>query len=602
MKKKNLPPKSIQKILRNSFLATMLFVLLSATAVFVAVQYKSMKSSITSSIQQTCSSVAKDVDLQISQMDTVSINVLYSHLIKDTFENYSDPDSSLTEYMKNQAASMLTGLLTSIRGANSTVRQINLYNLDRGCLGSGNYIGYQDITASEQDWYEPTIKRDGYRYVAPPSRNQFLSTSSGTNKDRYYLSLYRLYFNNYRKPAGIVEVMQYYDTTFERAYHPDSSYNIKIIVYDPEGNVLFPLSEESGDLFDYFGSRDGASRKTLKNTASGRKEYVYYSDMELSGFTTAVAVEESQVFTPILKNLTPILLIVALMTALCYFIAYKLSQRLGRPLIHMYEYLSDVDFVEHWKGLPVEDSHVREIDKLRDSLNEFQERQKDTVHSMMLLKEQELQSQMLALQSQMNPHFLYNSLATLSAMAEEGMTSEISQMCMDITAILRYISSNKQTVSTLEDELEHAIRYLNCLKLRFGDALTFDVDVEDEMLEITMPKLCIQLLVENAVKFTTQSTPPPWHITIEGFMDRTEWCVSVKDNGTGFSREVIDSLQEKINEIRKSGLLPSLELDGMGLMNIYIRFYLTYHAVFIFNLGNLPEGGAIVTIGGKIND
>ena len=123
MKKKNLPPKSIQKILRNSFLATMLFVLLSATAVFVAVQYKSMKSSITSSIQQTCSSVAKDVDLQISQMDTVSINVLYSHLIKDTFENYSDPDSSLTEYMKNQAASMLTGLLTSIRGANSTVRQ-----------------------------------------------------------------------------------------------------------------------------------------------------------------------------------------------------------------------------------------------------------------------------------------------------------------------------------------------------------------------------------------------------------------------------------------------------------------------------------------------
>ena len=209
---------------------------------------------------------------------------------------------------------------------------------------------------------------------------------------------------------------------------------------------------------------------------------------------------------------------------------------------------------------------------------------------------------MLALQSQMNPHFRYNSLATLSAMAEEGMTSEISQMCMDITAILRYISSNKQTVSTLEDELEHAIRYLNCLKLRFGDALTFDVDVEDEMLEITMPKLCIQLLVENAVKFTTQSTPPPWHITIEGFMDRTEWCVSVKDNGTGFSREVIDSLQEKINEIRKSGLLPSLELDGMGLMNIYIRFYLTYHAVFIFNLGNLPEGGAIVTIGGKIND
>ena len=99
--------------------------------------------------------------------------------------------------------------------------------------------------------------------------------------------------------------MQYYDTTFERAYHPDSSYNIKIIVYDPEGNVLFPLSEESGDLFDYFGSRDGASRKTLENTASGRKEDAHYSDMELSGFTTAVAVEESQAFAPILQKPDP---------------------------------------------------------------------------------------------------------------------------------------------------------------------------------------------------------------------------------------------------------------------------------------------------------
>ena len=202
MKKKNQSPKSIEKILRINFLATMLFVLLSATAVFVAVQYKSMKSSITSSIQQTCSSVAKDVDLQISQMDTVSINVLYSHLIKDTFENYSDPESSLTQYMKNQAASMLTGLLTSIRGANSTVRQINLYDLDRGCLGSGNYIGYQDIITSDQDWYGPTVERDGHRYVAPPTRNTFLSTSSGTSRDRYYLSLYRLYFNNYRKHRG----------------------------------------------------------------------------------------------------------------------------------------------------------------------------------------------------------------------------------------------------------------------------------------------------------------------------------------------------------------------------------------------------------------
>ena len=220
---------------------------------------------------------------------------------------------------------------------------------------------------------------------------------------------------------------------------------------------------------------------------------------------------------------------------------------------------------------------------------------------MLLLKEQELQAQMLALQAQMNPHFLYNSLNTIGAMAEEGMCTEVAGMCQDITSILRYISSDKESVSSVEEELEHCDLYLKCMKQRYKTSLTYEFDIDDDLLDLPIPKLCVQLLIENSVKFATR-TQPPWHIRIEGYIDEERWLICVKDNGTGFDEEVSKRLRSQMDEILAHSVLPSLELDGMGILNIFIRFYLTFGISFIFDFGNLPERGAFVIVGGHFNN
>lgn len=596
----NRTKSSIHNILLSSYLITMLVILCLTTLIYVIAQYYNMKSNITTSIRQTCLSVANDVDTQINQLDSVGINVLYSNIIKDSFSAYTKSTGEVDPNEQRVNYTLLTSLLTSLRGANSTVRQINIYDLKRGCFGTGNYTGYQDIVTTDQQWYEPVIAQDGGRYIPPAAQNKLISDSSGTSEDRYYISLYRLYYDNFHQPGGIVEIMQYYDITFNRALNPDSPYDIQVIIYDPDGNVIFPLHTEKDDLFDYFSHRMD-NELTLQNTKTHQDEYVYYGQMERCGFTTVVAIERAKIFSPIYKYLMTIFLILILLILICVMIAYKLSKRLSAPLTQMYHFLSDPDIPRRFGKLSMKDSDILEIDKLKDSLNEFQDRQKNSLDTLMLLKEQELQAEILALQSQMNPHFLYNSLANLGAMAEEGMTAQICQMCIDITAILRYISSNQEPLSTLEKELEHASRYLKCLMLRYEGSLTYTIDVPDEMLELKMPKLCIQLLVENAVKFSAK-TAPPWHISIEGFLTDKEWIISVKDNGIGFNTGVIQTLNKKLEAIKQDGLLPGLELDGMGLLNIYMRFYLIYHAAFIFDFGNLENKGAIVSIGGKIHE
>ena len=139
------------------------------------------------------------------------------------------------------------------------------------------------------------------------------------------------------------------------------------------------------------------------------------------------------------------------------------------------------------------------------------------------------------------------------------------------------------------------------MKLRFGDSLSYQIEVDDDMLEFDVPKLCIQLLVENSVKFTANISPP-WHVSIKGYMDESCWYIEVIDNGPGFDEETTIHLKSQMDVILANGLLPSLELDGMGILNIFIRLYLIYGITFIFDFGNLPEGGAFVKIGGRFDD
>jgi sensor histidine kinase YesM len=133
--------------------------------------------------------------------------------------------------------------------------------------------------------------------------------------------------------------------------------------------------------------------------------------------------------------------------------------------------------------------------------------------------------------------------------------------------------------------------------IRYQGDLSYSIDVPEEMLHIKIPKLCIQLLVENAIKFSS-SIKPPWHIKIKGFSLEDCYYISVIDNGPGFDPQTIRDIEEKIRQIDISGLLPSLEIKGMGLMNIYIRLKILNSSNFTFRLENLEDGGASITIGG----
>lgn len=582
---KDMKTTNIRQLLTKYFIILIMVILITTTTLFLAIQYRTSRDSAKENLTYTCQSISESIDLNIKQLDTVILNAINSGDLISSLNKYSSDIYSDHEHQQQRIH--MSSVLTSLKGFEYSIRQLSAYSLHDIGYGVGDKIG--PISGySDEDWYQKTLDASGRRYIPIVS------------DQNDYLAIYRSYFDSYHRPIGIIEGKMNYSEVFHAALNPSSAYDPTVIVYDRDGAIIYPAANDIPDhLFPYWDHRQIGSG-TIRNTITDRNEYVSYSKMTHAGMTVVVTVPIYRFVAQILYSNVAAIFIFVLVLSLGILLAFYMARTLSDPITYIYSFLSS-DKGDMTEQLIMEPTGILEFDQLASSINQFIADSKEKTQTILTLNEQEVQAQMLALQSQMNPHFLYNSLASISEMAREGLTDSITTMTVNISKILRYISSNREQSTSIEEELELCDMYLECMKLRFSDSLHYRFDVDDEMLDYMIPKLCIQLLVENAIKSAT-TTAPPWNIRVHGYIDGDIWYIEVQDNGPGFDPEVDRFLRKQMDNILETKTLPSLKIEGMGILNIFIRFYLLDGITFIFDFGNRPEGGAFVKVGRRITD
>ncbi len=603
--------KRSRSILRTIFVPyTTLFGILFIcfTSFFVITETRKIHDNTFSSIENNLISTSENFNQLIKSLDSMSQNVLYSNLVKDHFKKYIDytkVSSSTQNYKSIQNTKTLYELLVALIGPNAPVEQIYLYGLNNGCFGVGLDNSSSSQSVKDYSWYNAIIEHNGEKYVILDS-DERLSPYYSYKEGRYFLSLIRQYYSSLNVPQGIIEVKKSMTPFIKTLSSYNRNYNEEYYIFSPEGKVIYPIYDTNGKGPEYNNIiKDSSIDSTaLDKSLMKRKvnDYVIYQTSKYSGFTVAVVVDNASLMSPVwdyIKNMALLLLGICLATI---FLSYTISQQLSKPLGQIYSRIhsfrvnsATITDME----LPAVNTSVIELNELYQALVTMQTRARAALENELKLQNQEMQSRMLALQAQMNPHFLYNSLATIQAMATEGMTKEIDMMCQNMSSILRYISSDSQQLVDIEDEVIHTKAYLECMRLRYCDELSYNFDIPTDMNHCKIPKLCLQLIVENAVKFTTRKRGP-WIITVTGQRTTFEWELQIKDNGPGFTQEELDSLYAKMKIIDETGELPNLEINGMGLMHIYIRLKLLYKQAPIYRLANNWPEGASVTIGGYI--
>ncbi|MFC4600983.1 sensor histidine kinase [Cohnella hongkongensis] len=639
------------KSMRTALFLTYSSIILIVFATFVLFFYswstQQLRGQTTSTLDSFGVSIQDQLVQQIEQLNRVSLNVMYSNLVKERFASYmsdrrpadgrpADPDASANNnstspedaasgrpeadpvadaqqqrFRQNNDAKVLTDALTAIIGPSRLVEQIYLYSFNGRYYGTGFDNRERAYKPEEAPFIEQLLQGQPGKLISDPNLDLQLSKYYSSEAGKYSISLYRLLYDEYNVPIGAIEVKQYAHRILASAadFESNNPYNGHIYVLNRDGRIIYPFehdSERNEAFRSLVASLDKGSdlHRNLPFTdpITSEKQLLSLHHSSSTGWTTILTTSESDLFRPLQKFTFQLFGTAFVLLALGIGLSFYAANKITFPIYRIRRAVRNFSFEHIGSNIIAQqkmNSGFIELDELHDAFQSMSERLKQSLDHLLLAEAQSLQAQLNALQSQMNPHFLYNTLANLQEMAEQRMNEPLIATIEHMSDFLRYITSKERQVP-LRDELTHTINYLEINKMRFGERLTYRVSVPEELLSQTVPKLAVQPLVENSIKFGT-SQAPPWRIDIIGSMTDTCWQVEVRDYGGGFEPDKLARLQARLSSLEKESSLPTLELNGMGLLNIYLRLNLIYGEHKIFEIRNHPTGGASVRIGGLLH-
>ncbi len=569
----------------------MLIPFLILSTYLISTESQKINSRTFAALRQNCVSLTESMEREIKQMNLVSLNIAYSSLIRDAYNNYLVDQN---DYEKTKSLNELIG--NSI-GPNRLVDQANLYSNTGSVIASGLYNGAYRYPVEQMPWYETAKSSNGSRVLSYEGEDPYISRYTTDEYGKRFISLSRKYFGSYNNVLGYIEVKKSVRQILSQAVSYKSVSGEQVLVFDGHGKMIYPDGSDQ-DRYRYVFDRIGGSDPSadfIKVAGGSSNGYVTFVKSD-DGILTAIVISENALFMPTTSYILSVVLLTIFSLVIAFILSYFAANRITVPINRIYREMQHISLDGYMTKTNLHTKTI-ELNVLYDSFIDMQHKLVDSLNKQLLLKNQEMQSKMLALQSQMNPHFLFNSLQTIQSMADANMDKEIVIMCQSMSNILRYISSDTEATVSLADEITYTKDFLVCMSIRHDHDLFYSIDIPDHMNALRVPKLCIQPLVENSVKFCTTKLPP-YRIHIKGRVSHGKYLITVTDNGPGFSARSLSVIENKVKEIDSTGLLPSLEIKGMGLLNIYLRFKILYGSDTVFKIENIRDGGASITVGG----
>jgi len=281
---------------------------------------------------------------------------------------------------------------------------------------------------------------------------------------------------------------------------------------------------------------------------------------------------------------------VGLAIALAVVVSYRVTQ----PLIQLKSKMSGVEQGDFSKRIsPLSNDEFgqlgRGFNRMMDELNRL-------FHEVFVLGLREKEAELAALQSQINPHFIYNTLESINMMAVQQQHRAVSDMVSALGKLLRYTIDKAGRLAMLREEIDFVDSYVRIQQMRYGGKLQVIYDIEPQVEELRIPKLTLQPLVENAVYHGLDGREDGGMIWISALRFEQELLIIVRDNGAGMDEAEIETLNRTLDSVPSSTSLQGSGETGLGLANISQRIKLQYGDSGSVSVDGSPGQGLAVTI------
>lgn len=293
-----------------------------------------------------------------------------------------------------------------------------------------------------------------------------------------------------------------------------------------------------------------------------------------------------QILQPIRSSRYSFLTGSAILLAMSLLLAFQLYRQVQRPVSLLLRSLNRMK-----EGRWSTRIHTRtnpEFTMLNEEFNDMAEQIQSLIEQVYLEQLRAKDAHLKQLQSQINPHFLYNCLFFIKSKAAIGDTDSVEAMALSLGEYYRYITKVDHSLTTLQDELKLLENYLKIQNLR-KQRIRYEVEIEEELLGLQIPRLLIQPLVENSIIHGIERKIGQGSIRITARRAAGFIQITVEDNGAGMTREAIASLETRISEATR-------EDGGCGLWNIQQRLRTHYGEASGLLIAPSPEGGLTTTL------
>ena len=529
--------------------------------------------------KQLIDQVAANIESYIDYMESVSSFVLSNQDIQDYLRASGGRDDG-------RIAGRATAVLDTIVRSRRDISLVAVFDYDNRFVTHNPELRLNPFAdPKSQPWFQAARAAGGKPVVSTPHVQNAI-----VNRYRWVISLSRgITDRTTGKGAGILLV----DLNFDVINHLCGSVALGkrgyLFIVDRDGNIVYHPQQQLiyGGLKtenirgvldaqgDYFSSSD----------SEGDKLYSV-SDMRSTGWKV-VGVNFGD---ELVENREEIRLTFSAwgvgFFALTVVLSIVLSLRISRPIKRLRKSMQAVEMGNF--DIRVDIQSEDEIGELGKDFNIMIAEIRALIEQNNRQQELKRKSELKALQMQINPHFLYNTLDSIIWMAEGRKEQEVITMVSALARLFRLSLGKGKEIVDIGSEVEHVRHYLTIQKIRYKDRLDYEIDVDPEILGYKTVKIILQPLVENAIYHGIKNKATPGKVTISGSRTAHGVELVVRDDGIGMSREALARLSGGESEHRSGG--------GLGVRNVDERIKLYFGKEYGLDFESAEDRGTTVYV------
>lgn len=468
----------------------------------------------------------------------------------------------------NQPIVRKSYFLEEIRNRGNAVNDIVSINIfgENGLIltdGPSNAIKtYIDVT--QMDWYKQAVAAKGVPVISSSHTQNYIK-----NSDKWVFSVSSAVIYKDQVLGVVLVDMSYKNLTdmCNEIQLGDQGYVYIVnkqeeIIYHPKQQLIYSgILQE--DIRRVNTQKEGSFIEEMDD-----KRLITVHTLEDVGWAVVGVSYIGELLVSKDEIITPLIILTALCLGITFLVSRRMARQIAKPIMNLEDNMYEVQA----GNLDVEidiNSDTEEIQSLAVSFRDMIHKIKVLISQVEDNQKKLRKSELKVLQSQINPHFLYNSLDTIIWLGERGESEKVVNMTAALAKYFRLSLSKGKEIVTIYEEVEHVRHYLRIQKIRYDNKLSYDIDIDPDILDYRVVKIILQPLVENALYHGIKDLEHGGYIEITGYKQKGNIILSVYDNGNGMT-------EEKMNTILTAPASTSITKGGVAIKNVHERIQIYF--------------------------